>query len=187
VTFIDVETTTLDSTKSAILQIAIITDWENGNQDTWTTRIKPRDIELKFADKQALKICNYNKDDWKDAPAFEEVADKIIEKLAWGPIIGHNIQFDIDHLTAAFKRRGWSELGRKESLGDSEKKYKIGYPLVDTCALAFLFLSTERQNLNALREYFNIDIARAHDALNDVEDCREVFYNILHMKLADSE
>ena len=43
ITFFDVETTSLDSSKSAILQVSIMTDWEDGNQDAWTTNIKPRD------------------------------------------------------------------------------------------------------------------------------------------------
>ena len=49
ITFLDVETTSLDPAKSAILEITIITDWDDGTQDTWTTKIQPRDIELQFA------------------------------------------------------------------------------------------------------------------------------------------
>ena len=60
------------------------------------------------------------------------------------------------------------------------KKFKVGYPVIDTCALAYLFLPTEKQNLNFLREHFNIDISRAHSADTDVEDCRTVFYNIMN-------
>ena len=61
VTFVDVETTHLDSSRSAILQIAIITDRE-GRKDVWTTKIKPRSVELEFASKQALEICNFNEE-----------------------------------------------------------------------------------------------------------------------------
>ena len=190
VTFVDVETTSLDSTRSAILQIAIITDWDNGKQDVWETKIKPRDLELRFADKQALEVCKYSKEEWEDAPSFEDIAKTIAKKLVWGPIVGHNIQFDIDHIVAAFKRRNWKSIGRNDNiygvLESDEKKYKIGYPLIDTCALAFLFTPSDRQNLNALRDHFGIDTNRAHDAGNDVEDCRTVFYNILNMKLSNS-
>ena len=35
ITFFDVETTSLDPSKSAILQITIITDWDNGKKDVW--------------------------------------------------------------------------------------------------------------------------------------------------------
>ena len=66
VTFLDIETTHLDSRKSAILQISFITDWEDGNQDRWSTKIKPKNIELEFASKEALKICNYTEEDWEE-------------------------------------------------------------------------------------------------------------------------
>ena len=179
ITFFDVETTSLDSSKSAILQVSIITDWEDGSQDRWSTKIKPRDIEIEFADSEALKICKYDIEEWEDAPSFEEVAETIAKKLAWGPIVGHNVQFDISHLKASFDRRGWRASSRNEKFDSSKKMYKFGYPAIDTCALSFLYLPTERQNLNALREYFGISTERAHDAETDVEDCREVFYKIL--------
>lgn len=179
ITFFDVETTSLDSSKSAILQVSIITDWEDGSQDRWSTKIKPRDIEIEFADSEALKICKYDTEEWEDAPSFEEVAETIAKKLAWGPIVGHNVQFDISHLKASFDRRGWRASSRNEKFDSSKKMYKFGYPAIDTCALSFLYLPTERQNLNALREYFGISTERAHDAETDVEDCREVFYKIL--------
>ena len=48
-TFFDIETTHLDPSRSAVLEISIITDWDSGSTDTWTTKIKPRPVELKFA------------------------------------------------------------------------------------------------------------------------------------------
>ena len=179
VTFFDVETTGLDPKKSAILQISIITDWEDGKQDVWSTKIKPRPVELKFADSEALKVCNYNEKDWSDAPSFEDVAETIAKKIAWGPIVGHNIQFDISHIKASFERRGWRSPDRNEKFDPKKKMFKIGYPAIDTCGLAFLFLDTERQNLNALREHYKIDKSRAHSAVTDTEDCRYIFYNIV--------
>ena len=50
VTFFDIETTSLDPKKSAVLEICIVTDWEDGNQDIWSTKIKPRSVEIEFAD-----------------------------------------------------------------------------------------------------------------------------------------
>jgi len=179
ITFIDIETTHLDPSKSAILSISIITDWEDGKQDVWTTNIKPKSIELEFASPEALKICMYDEDKWANAPSFKEVAGEIVKRVMWGPIVGHNIQFDISHINAVLKRYGYKPAGRMEKITSDNNLYKIGYPLIDTCAMAYLFLPTERQNLNALREHFDIDIDRAHSADTDVEDCRSVFYKIL--------
>ncbi|HAI38823.1 MAG TPA: hypothetical protein DCM40_12230, partial [Maribacter sp.] len=60
ITFVDVETTHLDPSRSTILSISIITDWSGGDQDVWTTKIKPRDIEMQFADPEALRVCGYS-------------------------------------------------------------------------------------------------------------------------------
>ena len=179
ITFFDIETTHLDPSKSAILSISIITDWEDGKQDVWTTKIKPKPIEMKFASSEALEVCKYSESEWEDAPQFQDVAYDIIKRVMWGPIVGHNVQFDVSHLKAVLQRYGYTDCNRGEKITADNKKYKMGYPQLDTCALAYLFLPTERQNLNALREYFNIDTSRAHSADTDVEDCRHVFYSIL--------
>ena len=187
VTFLDVETTHLDPTRSALLAISIITDWEGGKQDVWTTKIKPRDVEIEFASSEALKICGYNPSGWHDAPTLEEVADEIIKRLMWGPIVGHNVQFDIDHIRSSLKRRGFRENSKNSEITPENKNFRIGYPLIDTCALSFIFLPTERQNLNALREYFDIDASRAHAADTDAEDCRHVFYSIVNNTIGKME
>jgi DNA polymerase III alpha subunit (gram-positive type) len=179
ITFLDVETTHLDSTKSAILQITIITDWENGKQDKWTTKIKPRDMELEFASNEALKICKYNTDEWEDAPYFEEVAETIVKKLTWGPLVAHNIQFDMSHLSASLSRRGWQPAKNFQRTDIKNKIFSFGYPLIDTCALAYLFIPTQKQNLNTLREHFDLSTDNAHSSDSDTEHCREIFYNII--------
>ena len=98
----------------------------------------------------------------------------------WGPLVAHNIQFDIGHIKSVFKRYGYREANRNERVENNKKIYKIGYPLIDTCALAYLFLPTERQNLDTLREYFNLSTENAHEAETDTKDCRHIFYSILN-------
>ena len=118
---------------------------------------------------------------------FEEVAHEISRRLVWGPIVGHNVQFDISHLTAAFNRRGWTPIARADNiykvLEDKEKKYKFGYPAIDTCAMAYMFLGAERQNLDHLRSELLLNTGPSHDALSDAKACREVFYHILNEKI----
>lgn len=180
ITFLDVETTHLDPSKSAILQISIITDWTGGKTDVWSTKIKPRDLEIHHASQEALDVCKYSDDEWVDAPSFEDVAHTIAKKLRWGPIVAHNAQFDINHLNASFKRRGWREPKNNEYFDDEKKLFRTGYPIIDTCALAYLYLPTDKQNLNEVREYLEIDKDRAHDAVTDTEDCRTLFYHIIN-------
>ena len=177
ITFLDIETTHLDPKRSTVLEISIITDWEGGDTDVWTTKIKPLSIELEFASKEALEICGYNDEEWADAPMFEQVADTIASKLRYGPLVAHNIEFDISHLTAVFKRYKYQQWNR--DLPEDTKTFSFGYPKIDTCALAYLFLPTERQNLDTLREHLDISLEGAHSAEKDVKDCRTIFYNII--------
>ena len=177
ITFLDIETTHLSPKQSAILEISIITDWENGNTDKWTTKIKPKPVELQFASKEALAVCGYNEEAWETAPSFEDVAEKIASKLRYGPLVAHNISFDISHLTAVFERYKYQPWSR--SIAEDVKTYSFGYPKIDTCALAYLFLPTERQNLDTLREHLDISSEGAHTAGKDTEDCRQVFYHII--------
>ena len=179
ITFFDVETTHLDASRSAILSISIITDWEDGKQDVWSTKIKPKPIELEFASKEALEVCKYSEEEWENAPSFESVAYEIIKRLMWGPIVGHNVQFDVSHVKAALNRYGYKETRGRQKVTADNRMYKIGYPQIDTCALSCIFLPTERQNLNALREYYDISLDRAHESMTDTEDCRQIFYNII--------
>lgn len=180
ITFLDIETTHLDPAKSAILSISIITDWNSGSQDVYTTKIKPREIEMQFASKEALEVCGYSEEEWSDAPSFEDVAETIVKKLKFGPLVAHNIQFDISHIKSNLLRRGWEEYQPGEKYGSGNKKISFGYPLIDTCALAYIFVPTERQNLNVLREHFNLTEEGAHTAQKDTEDCREIFYKIIN-------
>ena len=117
--------------------------------------------------------------DWSDAPTFEDVAHIIAKKLRWGPVVAHNASFDIAHLKASFERRGWREPERNERYDNDKKIFRVGYPVIDTCSLAYLFMPTERQNLDTIREYLEIDKSRAHDAITDTEDCRQLFYKII--------
>ena len=182
ITFFDIETTHLDPRQSAILQISFITDWEDGRQDKWSTKIKPNKLELEFASREALKICGYSEKDWENAPSFSQVAEEISKRLTWGPLVAHNINFDLAHIRAVFGRYKWTEVDSVKDL-DKGNYFKIGYPIIDTCALAYLFLPSERQNLNELRNYFNISTDGAHEAVKDTEDCREIFYKIISEKL----
>jgi len=176
VTFFDTEVTSLDPSRSALLEICIITDWNDGNRDVYHTKVKPTMKELSLADEEALKINGYNRKDWENAPSFDDVAVEIAKRLKWGPIVAHNAQFDVAHLTAIFERYGWK---KEFKANPKNKEFYLGYPVIDTCALAYLYINCERQNMTALRDHFGLKHEGGHGALKDTEDCRIIFYNII--------
>jgi DNA polymerase III epsilon subunit-like protein len=176
VTFLDTELTHLDPKLSALLEVCFITDWDNGTQSIFHTKIKPTQEELECASQEALDIVGYNDEDWANAPSFDQVADKIAACLKWGPLVAHNAQFDIAHLKAIFERNGWNI---KPKDYNQKGALYVGYPVIDTCALSYLYLDSDRQNLMVLREHFGLDPEGAHGAKKDCEDCRTVFYNII--------
>ena len=176
-TFLDVETTHLDPEIGEIIQIAILTEDSEGNLKEWSTKIKPQ-LKLGTYSAKALEINGYNEEDWKDAPFFADVAHLIVSKLQWGPVIGHNVNFDISFVEQCLQRySGWKKGGRTDY---NESIFRLGYPQIDTVALSYLFVPTESQNLNALREHLDISTEGAHEACKDVRDCRTVFWNIFN-------
>ena len=174
ISFFDVETTHLDPSIGEIIQIAILTEDSNGNLKEWSTKIKPQ-LKLGTYSPKALEINGYNEVDWDDAPFFSDVAHLIVSKLQWGPLVAHNAGFDVAFVESCLERQtGWRKGGRTDF---NQKIFRLGYPVIDTVALSYLMIPTERQNLNSLREHFDITKDGAHEAVKDVHDCRSVFWH----------
>jgi DNA polymerase III epsilon subunit-like protein len=185
VTFFDTEVTSLDINRSALLDITIVTDWEDGGQKVFTTKVKPTARDLELADEEALKIVGYSDELWKDAPTFDEVAPEIAKRLKWGPIVAHNAIFDYRQLASIFTRNGWTEVFSGSS-DVSKKQFSFASLIYDTRALAHIFLECERQNMQVLREHFGLSDKNAHSSLKDTADCRTIFYNIISKTLGQN-
>ena len=182
-TFFDVETTSLNPELGEIIQICIVTEDRDGNLEEWSTKIRPRLAKGTYQ-KAALRINNFKPMEWIDATAYEDLADEIIERLRWGPIVAHNAQFDISFLNSCLKRyTDWKPGDRTDF---DKKTYRLGYPVIDTIPLAYLMIPSERQNLVALREYLDIETEGGHEAIKDVHDCRTVFWHCMSKILGAS-
>lgn len=174
ITFFDVETTHLDPSVGEIIQIAILTEDSSGNLKEWSTKIKPQ-LKLGTYSPKALEINGYNEAEWDDAPFFSDIAHLIVDKLRWGPLVAHNAPFDIAFVESCLERySGWQRGSRTDF---DTRTFRLGYPVIDTVALSYLMIPTERQNLNALREHLDITKVGAHEAVKDVYDCRSVFWH----------
>lgn len=177
ITFFDVETTHLDPNIGEIIQIAVVTEDGSGKLKEWSTKIKPQ-LKLGTYSAKALEINGYEEKEWDNAPFFSDIAHIIVDKLRWGPLVAHNAGFDISFVENCLERySGWQKGGRTDM---NEKIFRLGYPVIDTVALSYLMIPTERQNLNSLREHLSITTDGAHEAVKDVHDCRAVFWHCVN-------
>ncbi len=99
---IDIETTGLDFDKDEIISFACvpIINLKILVKDTFYTLIKPKSYDYK-----AMRYHGISKDNLVNAPAFEEVSDRIRNTLD-GILVGHSVEFDFTFLKTNFKALG---------------------------------------------------------------------------------
>src|SRR5208337_2003960 len=99
---IDIETTGLDLDKDQIISFACvpIINLKILVRDTFYTLIKPKSYDYK-----AMRYHGISKDNLVNAPAFEEVSDRIRNTLD-GILVGHSVEFDFTFLKTNFKSLG---------------------------------------------------------------------------------
>ncbi len=163
ITVLDTETTGLKPNEHEIIEIALVSYIVSGNGEKFLlkefeSKIKPQNIAA--ASPEALKVNGYSKEEWVDAPSFEEMYPQI-KKLIEGSdcLLGQNLIFDLNFISSACKRTS---------------KQLPSFPMYfDTKQIAdYLFDSAwiDRTNLDYLCERFKIKFeGTAHTAL---VDCR---------------
>jgi len=99
---IDIETTGLDFDKDEIISFACvpIINLKILVRDTFYTLIKPKSYNYK-----AMRYHGISEDNLMDAPAFEEVSDRI-QKTLDGILVGHSVEVDFTFLKTNFKSLG---------------------------------------------------------------------------------
>ena len=165
--FIDTETTGLDAVRHEIIEIAIITEYGDGEIRRWHTKIKPVSIET--ADPIALEVNGYSEEDWEFAPTFKDVYLTIQDKLREGVIVGHNVSFDMEFIREAMKCVG----------ADHKDVSRIK---IDTITLAHEHLTPmglRSLSMDSIRGFLNWNKQGSHSALKDTEDCRKLYWCLL--------
>jgi DNA polymerase-3 subunit epsilon/ATP-dependent DNA helicase DinG len=141
---LDLETTGLDIETSDIIEIGIALCHHDDILQTYQTLVKPPN-EIPF---KATSITHITNAAVKDAPTIESLLQPMRDFIGQRPIIGHNIDFDINMLV----------------------RYDIAQtnPRIDTYELAaFLLPMAERYSLGSLIERFGLTLENAHRALDD--------------------
>lgn len=166
--FLDTETTGLNPEKHEIIELAMIRVEPSGERYTYHWYIKPEHIET--ADEIALRVNKYHEriELWeKEGVTFASIAPILQDVVRDGVFAGHNVGFDLDFLSATFKKNNINA--------------KLPYHKVDTVTLAYAHLAPlglEKLSLDTIRDFFGWSREGNHTAMQDVRDTMKL-YNTL--------
>ena len=149
---LDLETTGLDFSRDAIMEIGAVRFDLDGRCETFSTFVDPKQT-IPY---RIQRLTNISDADLKGAPLFAEVAAELETFIGEFPVVGQNIAFDLEFLERA-------------------RVYARG-PAYDTQELANVLLpGLVEQNLNAIARHLGIEFPVRHRALADAEAARSVF------------
>lgn len=153
---LDLETTGFDPIKDKIIEFGAVKFDLKKEHERLTFLINPG-ITLPQIITHITKIKDR---DLKDAPSFHEKIAEIQNFIGDLPIIGHNIQFDIDFLT--------------------QNGLEIKNPLYDTYQLSSILIpDLHSYSLEVLTHALNLKHAEKHRALDDSIAAMELFLKLL--------
>lgn len=150
---LDLETTGLDpKTGAEIMEFGAVKVKNGAIVEEYETLIKPKNnppVEIEI-------LTGIKAEDLQDAPDLEEVRTQIVEFIEDLPIIGHNINFDLDFLR--------------------HHDFDLPQQSVDTCALAATLITNASSfSLETLASYFALPEEEAHRAIGDVRTTQRLF------------
>jgi len=149
---VDIETTGLDPTKDEIIEIGAIRYLADGSTTTFQRLIKPKNPVPVFI----YQLTKITEDELKKADSAKKVLTEFYAFLSEEDVIVcHNAEFDM-----RFLQRHISKSLKKDIQNQS----------LDTlcpCQIFTPFLKSHA--LDAMAQYFNIEIANAHRAISDAQ------------------
>ncbi|MEZ4565172.1 MAG: exonuclease domain-containing protein [Thermomicrobiales bacterium] len=99
---LDVETTGLQASRQRVIEIALVRVAHGQIVEQWESLCQPG----RRVPAYITRLTGIDDERLDDAPAFAEVADAVLERLAGAVIVGHNVAFDIAFLNEELKRTG---------------------------------------------------------------------------------
>ena len=161
--FVDLEMTGLDAAKDRVVELCIERVRGGAVEARLSTLVRPETIPA--SDKSPDSVGNAHvhgifAEALNDAPTFAEIAPRVRELFEGAILVAHGAAWDVAFLEAEMTRAG------------------TPMPLpfyVDTLNLSRRTFVLKKHSLDALREHFGIDKARAHRADADVAALRIVW------------
>lgn len=150
---LDLETTGLDLERDRVTEIGAVRFTEDGDVlETFETLVNPGRPIPQFIQ----QLTGVTDELVREAPPLEGVADRLLEFVGDGPVVGQNIGFDLAHL-----RRGGVE---------------IEVPAIDTAELSRLLLPTAgARGLMELAQVLGVEAGNHHRALPDARTAAAIF------------
>ena len=155
---LDLETTGLNPSDDAIIEIGAVRFNNRRIEDEWTTLINPGKRIPPFI----TQLTNITDQMVLHSPSIEEVLPELVEFIGGSAILGHNVRFDL------------SFLGRYGILNDNDS--------IDTYDFASVVLpSAGRYNLAALTQALRVPLSATHRALDDARATRGVYVRLFEI------
>ncbi|MFH1519795.1 MAG: 3'-5' exonuclease [Candidatus Omnitrophota bacterium] len=160
--FLDLETTGLDVvTGDSLCEVGALKVRERKVINKFHSLVNPR----KKMPAQAYEVHKISDEELKDAPCFEEIADRLIRFLNGCVICAYNVGFDMGFINHQLRRMG--------------RSYLEG-PAIDVLSMARDGLKLPRYNLEATAKFFNIDCSRGlHRAVGDAFVAYRIFLKLI--------
>jgi len=161
--FVDVETTGLSPSENRIAEIGVVTV-DGARVERWTSVIDA------FRDGHAPSSTRLASGEWKNAPAFCDIASALAARLSGRLLVAHNARFDHAFLVSEFERAG------------------IVFEPKVVCSVMLsrrLFPHLARHDLDSLADTYCIDAPTRHRALPDADLLHEV-WQAMHAQCGDA-
>lgn len=158
---LDIESTGFDPRTDQVIEIAAVKFEGDKVIDTFETFINPQIAIPKII----THITGIKDEDVADAPTLESLKEKLEEFIGDAPIVGHNIDFDVNFLRA--------------------KGVGVTGPLYDTLQLSMILLpGLASYSLDTLGRVLKLGHEKKHRAMGDTVACMKLF-RILEEKIGE--
>lgn len=121
---VDIETTGGNAFGSRITEIAIIIHDGVSVLERWETLINPqKEIPLPI-----FALTGINNEMVRDAPIFDDIAEKVFEMLSGRIFVAHNVNFDYSFVRHQLEESGFKWTSRKLCTVRAARKIRPGFP-----------------------------------------------------------
>ncbi len=160
--FLDLETTGLDViTGDSMCEIGMLKVRKREIIDKFHSLVNPR----KSMPLQAYEVHKISDQELKDAPYFEEIADKLTLFLNNSVVCAYNIDFDMGFINHQLRRMG---------------RLPLELPTVDVLSMARDLLKLLQDNLEATAKSVGIDCSQGlHRTSNDALIAYKIFLKLI--------